>query len=120
MSEGAISCFVYGARTLACSAFSPTDLMPATLSQHIAGKPAHCSAPWGWRKATLITPHNPSELTRSATDTEHSDGIVFAGAYRFPGCVNFLASAGPNALNPEHPHGSPVSDNECWYDSPTR
>lgn len=60
---------------------------------------------------------------RLATDTEHSDGIFFAGRRLAvsPGCGVgiFLAVAGPNALNSEQPHGSSASDNKCWDDSPT-
>jgi hypothetical protein len=60
---------------------------------------------------------------RLAADTEHIDGIFFAGRLLAASPVVvwefFLAVAGPNALKSGHPQGSPASDNKCWDDSPT-
>ena len=93
-------------------------------SQHIAPTQAHCSAPLGWATSHAHSPRTiPGNLMRLATDTEPSDRIFFAGrllAVPRLWCGNSLAVAGPNALNSEHPHGSPTSDNKCWDDSPTR
>ena len=118
--KGAISCLFYG-RTLACPASGPTDLMPPNISR---GNRLTVLRLGDGRQATLITPaQSPGNLMRLATDTEPSDRIFFAGrllAVPRLWCGNSLAVAGPNALNSEHPHGSPTSDNTCWDDSPTR
>ena len=74
--KGAISCLFYGARTLACPASSPTDLMPPNISR----RQAHCSAPLGWATSHAHNPAQiPGNLMRLATDTEHPDRIFFAG-----------------------------------------
>lgn len=74
--KGAISCLFYGARTLACPASTPTDLMPPNISR---GNRLTVLRLCDGRQAMLITRTIPGNLMRLATDTEYSDRIFFAG-----------------------------------------
>lgn len=74
--KGAISCLFYGARTLACPASTPTDLMPPNISR---GNRLTVLRLCDGRQAMLITRTIPGNLMPLATDTEYSDRIFFAG-----------------------------------------